>query len=91
MTNLSGLKIDPLPVKVTRTHYEIRCVQNGGATLLRDCETTLNEAREAAMYKARALGFENFFDLEAGESFADATADGIYLLTVQTEFVAQPL
>jgi hypothetical protein len=40
----------------------------------------LNEAREAAEWKCRALGFEN-----------DATADGVYIVTVQTEMLAQPL
>jgi hypothetical protein len=60
-------------------------------TLMRDCEDTLNLAREAATYKARALGYENFFELDAGENFSDLTQDGIYLLTVQTEFVAQPI
>jgi hypothetical protein len=87
----SGLKIDPRPPWSVRTHFEIRCVQNGRATLLRDCEDTLNLAREAATYKARALGFKNFFELDAGENFADATADGVYLVTVRTETVAQPL
>jgi hypothetical protein len=51
----------------------------------------LNEAREAAIYKARALGFENFFELEAGENFSDMTQDGVYLTTVQTETVARAI
>jgi hypothetical protein len=37
------------------------------------------------------LGFENFFELDAAENFADATADGVYLLDVKTEYVAKPL
>ena len=83
--------IQSLPPRCIRTHYEIRCVQHGRATPLRDCEDTLNQAREAAEWKCRALGFENFFELDPGESFADATADGIYLTMVQVEYIAQPL
>jgi hypothetical protein len=69
----------------------VRCVQNGRATPLADHADTLNQAREAAEWKCRALGFEKFFELDPGESFAAATADGIYLLEVKTEYVAQPL
>jgi hypothetical protein len=72
-------------------HFEIKCIQNGRATLLRDCEDTLNHAREAAAYKAKVLGFENLFELEAGENFSDMTQDGVYLTTVRTETLSQPL
>jgi hypothetical protein len=88
MTLPSGLKIDPRPPRSVRT---IRCVQNGRATLLRDFEDTLNLAREAATYKARALGFKNFFELDPGESFDDAREDGVYLVTVRTETVARAI
>jgi hypothetical protein len=91
MTALSGLTINPLPPRCIKTHFEIRGVQNGRPTPLADRADTLNQAREAAEWKCRALGFKNFFELDPGENFADATADGIYLVTVKTEFVAQPL
>ncbi len=92
MTALSDeLKIDPLPPRCVRTRYEIRCIQNGRVTLMRDCEDTLNLAREAAEWKCRALGFKTFFELDAGESFADATADGVYVGAVRTETVARAI
>jgi hypothetical protein len=91
MTPPSGLPIQSLPPRCIRIHYEIRCVQNGSPTPLCDRAETLNEAREAAEWKCRALGFEKFFELDPGERFADATADGVYLLTVVEEYVAQPL
>ncbi len=59
--------------------------------MLQDTFDSLKEAREGATYKARALGFENFFELNAGENFADATADGVYLVTVRTETVARAI
>jgi hypothetical protein len=48
---------------------------------------TLNEARERASFKARALGWPNYFELDTGEN-----DDGQHLCAGgQTEFVAQPL
>jgi hypothetical protein len=92
MTAPSGQPIQSLPPRCVRTHYEIRSVQNGRATLLRDCEDTLNQAREAAEWKCRALGFEKCFELDAGESFADAMSqDGIYIVAVQTETFARAI
>jgi hypothetical protein len=93
MTTLDGLKVNPLPSRCVRTHYEIRCIKDGRVTLMRDCEDTLNLAREAADYKARALGAENFFELEPGENFDDEAtrADGVYLTTVRTETVARAI
>jgi hypothetical protein len=74
-----------------RKHFELRCILDGRATPLAEHADTLNEAREAAEWKCRALGFEKFFELDANESFAAATADGIYLVTVQTETVARAI
>jgi hypothetical protein len=88
---LSGQPIEHRPPRCIRTHYEIRCIQDGRVTLMRDCEDTLNLAREAATYKARALGYENFFELDPVEKFSDATADGVYIVTVQTEMVARAI
>jgi len=91
MTALSGLTINPLPPRCIKTHYEIRCVKDGKPTPLAEHADTLNQARERAERKCRALGFENFFELDPGESFADATADGIYLVAVQTETVTRAI
>jgi hypothetical protein len=92
MTTLSGLTIDPLPPRCIKTHFEIRCLKDGKPTPLKDRAETLNEAREAAEWKCRALGFKNFFELDAGESFADAMSqDGIYIVAVQTETVARAI
>lgn len=57
------------------THFEIRCRVDGKPTPLCDRAETLNAARERAAW---VLGFENFFERDPGESFAEAMADGIY-------------
>jgi hypothetical protein len=85
------MMIESRSPRTTRTHYEIRCIVDGRATPLADHADTLNQAREAAEWKCRALGIEKFFELDAGESFADATADGVYLVTVRTETVARAI
>jgi len=85
MTTLIGLKIDPRPPRCIKTHYEIRCIQNGRATPLHDGAETLNEARERATDKAKALHHESYFELEKGQEFADHEADGVYLCTIKTE------
>jgi hypothetical protein len=51
----------------------------------------LNQARAVATLKARALGFENFFELGAHENFSDQVADGVYLTKIRTETVSRPL
>jgi hypothetical protein len=51
----------------------------------------LKQARNAAERQCRVLGFENFFELEPGESFTEALADGVYLVTVRTETVARAI
>jgi hypothetical protein len=33
------------------------------------------KARERASFKARALGWPNYFELDTGENFSDATTD----------------
>jgi len=83
--------IDPLPPRTIRTHFEIRCIKDGRPTHLADQVDTLNQAREHAAYKARVLGFEKFFELDPVEKFSDATADGVYIVTVQTEMVARAI
>jgi hypothetical protein len=87
MLMLSGLTIDPLPPRTIMTHFEIRCIKDGRPTPLADQADTLNQAREHAAYKARVLGFEKFLELDPVEKFSDATADGVYIVTVQTEMV----
>jgi hypothetical protein len=91
MTALSGLTINPLPPRCVRTHYEIRCVKNGKPTPLAEHADTLNQAREAAEWKCRALGFEKYFELDPGESFSDVTEDGVYLVEVKTTSVSRPV
>jgi hypothetical protein len=86
-----GKPLESRPPRVTRTHYELRAIIHGRPTQLRAREDTLKQARLAAERQCRALGFENFFELDTGENFADATADGVYLLEVKTEYVAKPL
>jgi hypothetical protein len=66
-------------------------ILDGRATPLAEHADSLNEARERASFKARALGWPNYFELDTGENFSDATTDSIYVLEVKTEFVAQPL
>jgi len=66
-------------------------ILDGRATPRAEHADTLNEARERASFKARALGWPNYFELDTGENFSDATTDSIYVLEVKTEFVAQPL
>jgi hypothetical protein len=65
-------------------------ILDGRATPLAEHADTLNEARERAIFKARALGWPNFFELDAGENLSDMKQDGVYLLEVKTETVAQP-
>ena len=64
---------------------------HGRPTQLRAREDTLKQARNAAERQCRVLGAENFFELDAGENFAEATADGVYLVTVRTETVARAI
>jgi hypothetical protein len=62
-------------------------ILDGRATPLAEQADTLNEARERASFKARALGWPNYFELDTGEN-----DDGQHLCAGgQTEFVAQPL
>ena len=91
MTTLRGLAINPLPPRCVQTHYEIKVIQDGRPTPLRERHDTLNLAREAATYKAKLIGTETFFELDPGENFSDATADGVYLVTVRTETVARAI
>ncbi len=86
-----GQPLEPRPPKVTRTCYEIRTIKDGRPTQLRAREDTLKQARNAAERQCRVLGAENFFELDAGENFAEATADGVYLVTVRTETVARAI
>jgi len=74
-----------------RTHYELRCAVDGRATPLADHADTLNQARELAEWKCRTLGLANYFELDPKESFAAMSQDGIYLVAVQMETIAQPL
>jgi hypothetical protein len=64
------------------TYFEIRCVRDGIATPLREHCDTLSQGREQAAYKAKALGFDRYVELENGEQFHDQEADGVYLTTV---------
>jgi hypothetical protein len=93
MTDMPSLEPCPIgPARITRTHFELRCLQNGQPTPLRERQDTLNLARASATTLARSLGFENFFELEPGESFTnEALADGVYLTTVRTETVARAI
>ena len=91
MTTLSSQPIQSLPPRCIRTHYEIRCLHNGRPTPLAEHADTLNQARELVEWKCRALGYEKFFELDPKESFVEATADGVYIVPVRTETVAQPL
>jgi hypothetical protein len=44
-------------------------ILDGRATPLAEHADTLNEARERASFKARALGWPNYFELDTGENF----------------------
>jgi hypothetical protein len=89
---VSGLKVEPGAPWSIRTHFEIRCVSAGHVTLLRDTEPTLTLARESASDKARALGYDRYFELDVGENLADAEReDGVYLTTVQIKTVARAI
>ncbi len=90
MTTPSGLKIDPRPPRCIKTHYEIRCIKNGRATPLHDAAETLNEARERAAYKTRALALTEYFEADPAE-FAAASQDGVYIVACQTETMATPI
>jgi hypothetical protein len=67
----------------TETYFEIRCIKGGIATPLREHCDTLSQGREQAEYKARALGFDRYVELEKWEHFHDQVEDGgVYLTTV---------
>ena len=91
MTIATELPLEACPAKITRVHYELRCIVNGRATQSRDCHGTLREARVAAERLCRASGAETFCELETHENFADVKQDGIYLTTVRVEINSRPL
>jgi len=61
---------------IVTTHYEIRVIRGGVPTPLCERADTFTHAREAAAYKAKALGQPSYFELAKGERLSDQTADG---------------
>jgi hypothetical protein len=80
-----------LPTRCTRTHFEVRSVKGGKPTAIPEICATPNEAKAAAEYRCRASGFTEFHELDNEADFADAFDDGVYIVPVRTEIVAQPL
>jgi len=59
--------VDVLP---RRKNLKGTGILDGLATPLPEHADTLDEARERASFKARALGWPNYFELDTGENFS---------------------
>jgi hypothetical protein len=86
---IANQPINPLPVRVTRTTFQVIVKQNGVVGLSRECGT-LNEAKDVAAYKAEALNL-GIIHLSHDQAIRDQPDDGVYIAEERVTTVSVPL
>ena len=89
MTTLDGLKIDPRPVRITRTTFQIYVKQNGVVGLSTEAET-LNAAKDVASYKAEVLNLP-ILHLGHDQNIKAQVDDGVYIAEERTTQISVPV